>query len=522
MTKRHSRRSCKEVVAATAGLDNWKTWAGRSHGGDEFEVLDVFRGMQRKFAKRFLWKLPHAGTPCPVCYTEPETRCEWYITSACGHAVCIDCLQQYASSQVNDPEHKGPLKCPVCSLPLREKDAIAAMEGNDDIIKQWDSKIRDDLLRALPNYRHCPRCASDSADGSDNGTDPSDPSDPSDSSLQSLKGGGFVTAECLAPLNSERELCAQRFLDLEPLCNRIAIGAYFLYLYTYAGNHSTSLFVDLLNSITPFWLMYKLGLMLHLVLATCAKRALFKPIIVECPCCDESFILNAEAELSADKNAIIGDKATTDWIGNNTRPCPSCSAPISKSGGCNHMRCPQCKVNFCWACMRLRTFCQPYNCNHGAPYGSVGPITRDGNINPANGEWTMADRLTRMENEATSLNKWDIVAFVSIGITARDSRILQTVATAAITSFAIIFSSGFIMTLVFLYFMFMLASGGRSGTNNSRQPPLEPQNIEAPMQEQEERIGEPRRANRFQRRYFRDRFDSDDIAEAIQRSMEEY
>ena len=32
-------------------------------------------------------------------------------------------------------------------------------------------------------------------------------------------------------------------------------------------------------------------------------------------------------------------EADAQWIINNTKPCPSCSSPIQKNEGCNHMTC---------------------------------------------------------------------------------------------------------------------------------------------------------------------------------------
>ncbi len=43
------------------------------------------------------------------------------------------------------------------------------------------------------------------------------------------------------------------------------------------------------------------------------------------------------------------------WKHRHTRQCPSCRHPIEKNGGCDHMRCRQCEVEFCW------THSVPYN-----------------------------------------------------------------------------------------------------------------------------------------------------------------
>lgn len=42
---------------------------------------------------------------------------------------------------------------------------------------------------------------------------------------------------------------------------------------------------------------------------------------------------------------------TASWIKWHTKKCPSCSQPIEKNLGCNHMTCRQCKYNFCWLCL---------------------------------------------------------------------------------------------------------------------------------------------------------------------------
>ena len=33
-----------------------------------------------------------------------------------------------------------------------------------------------------------------------------------------------------------------------------------------------------------------------------------------------------------------------------TKPCPNCSVPVQKKGGCDHMTCTMCKFNYFWTC----------------------------------------------------------------------------------------------------------------------------------------------------------------------------
>jgi hypothetical protein len=43
MRKLRKSAAADQIVAATAGKDSWKTFAGRNHGTDDFEVLDLSR-----------------------------------------------------------------------------------------------------------------------------------------------------------------------------------------------------------------------------------------------------------------------------------------------------------------------------------------------------------------------------------------------------------------------------------------------------------------------------------------------
>ena len=388
-TKKSSNSSSEaagKIVAATAGLDNWKTWAGRSHGSEQFELLDLFRGVKRQIQHK-LTKAPPPGTSCPVCFCEPTSQEEWYITSSCFHSVCRDCLQAYAQSQVYDKTQTGPLKCPVCPQVLRPSDAIAALGGNTHLIEQWDMKIRNQLLRALPAFRSCPHCSNVSREGNEttkttsgnvnatSTTSIATSSDDNGPSTTANGGGGFVTPECLGPQYEERREVATKVLYTLPFASLGLFGLWMIMTIIISKNPSTSPMIDLLFMFVPIPSFIKLNNLVMKWIAQHSRKQFFKPIQVECPCCNLEFILPAEAE------SYLNDEETSRWIESNTRPCPSCSSPIHKDGGCNHMNCSHCNANFCWACMRLRTNCRAYACNNGAPYRNATPDINNPNNN---------------------------------------------------------------------------------------------------------------------------------------------
>ncbi|CEL99806.1 unnamed protein product [Vitrella brassicaformis CCMP3155] len=46
------------------------------------------------------------------------------------------------------------------------------------------------------------------------------------------------------------------------------------------------------------------------------------------------------------------ERANRTVIATTCKPCPGCSQPVEKAGGCNHMICTNCGVSFCWICGR--------------------------------------------------------------------------------------------------------------------------------------------------------------------------
>lgn len=42
------------------------------------------------------------------------------------------------------------------------------------------------------------------------------------------------------------------------------------------------------------------------------------------------------------------EDSSAAYIRESTKPCPTCSVPLFKDGGCNHVTCSQCAFQFCW------------------------------------------------------------------------------------------------------------------------------------------------------------------------------
>lgn len=418
------------AASETAGSNTWKTFSGRLDGPDEFVCSDAWRYFKNSISRKFVKNnVKKKGDVCPVCMEDPTSsgieaeggqlsRNGWHVTKACNHAVCRECLQNYANSLIADPTHSGPLKCPCCPRLLTREDAkvalsnpylyhkkkkmlglgsISELSSYDDEIQQnalellakWDKKVRDENLRSMTDFRPCPHCSNaTNNDGLDVLSELGSNEAPNSRSPQIDRvGGGFVTPECLAPINEEREHRATRLINWAGTpTSKVVLFIFFLYYWSNTHQLSNQEISNTLDHASQRWNAMKQifativpGLFLpvlphtiRLLLAKIARNIVEKPIVVTCPCCDKEFNLNASAEFEHNNSTSSNsESASQQWKNEHTRPCPSCSSPIMKDGGCNHVTCGKCKVNFCWACMRTRTSCKSYQCVNGAPYGNA-------------------------------------------------------------------------------------------------------------------------------------------------------
>jgi hypothetical protein len=230
----------------------------------------------------------------------------------------------------------------------------------------------------MPEFRPCPHCSKSRKTSNEQY-----PASEGNSSL--LNGGGFVTPECLSPINEERESYAVRIIAFAGAASvKAALLAYATYYMFCAQKYAVesqsreptsrlAVSIQIVTAILPAVLVPVLPHVIRLFLAKIAKEAMIRPIIVICPCCNKEFSLEASSEFNLVETLSIttSESASQHWKNTHTRPCPGCSSPILKDGGCNHVRCGKCGVNFCWACMRCKSQCKAYQCKNGAPYGNA-------------------------------------------------------------------------------------------------------------------------------------------------------
>lgn len=66
------------------------------------------------------------------------------------------------------------------------------------------------------------------------------------------------------------------------------------------------------------------------------------------------------------------DEATSRWMEDHAKRCPSCDSPVQKNGGCFHMTCTHCRAQFCWLCLADWKNIEWYNARGSLIYNHYG------------------------------------------------------------------------------------------------------------------------------------------------------
>ena len=258
----------------------------------------------------------NAGTyDCGICL-EPKKGSSCYQLKKCGHVFCRQCLQDFFNNAISEGDVAG-VKClsPDCgkdnataSGRERKRKAertlhpreLLAMGIEESMVRRYVEMKRKKKLEADKNTVYCPRswCQSPARSGKY----PSIPADLSTYAGTESSSEDESDHEDAQQDDNSPHSPRQKKKEVPPdPADRLAICEKCEMAFCrvcYMGWHG------------PF--------------ARCFPR-------------DPS-------ELSAE------EKASYDYIRLHTSPCPTCSSPVQKTHGCNHMKCFQCNTHFCYLC----------------------------------------------------------------------------------------------------------------------------------------------------------------------------
>jgi len=103
---------------------------------------------------------------------------------------------------------------------------------------------------------------------------------------------------------------------------------------------------------------------------------------IRCPHCKKEYCANClstphkrSISCKRAKEQKEEDKQSEEWKKQHTKPCPRCNAPVYRDGGCRHMTCKNCKLQFCWVCLKMFRYLKSGEIPRGTPGYCDGGMT---------------------------------------------------------------------------------------------------------------------------------------------------
>ncbi|KAF2271172.1 hypothetical protein CC78DRAFT_589037 [Lojkania enalia] len=96
----------------------------------------------------------------------------------------------------------------------------------------------------------------------------------------------------------------------------------------------------------------------HFSIEGCGKEHPRSRKNIACPYCDFELCIECHRPWHG-KTGCARNKTEEDKMSEvavklmGAKPCPKCGAYIQKEGGCNHITCTKCWVEFCWSCLMV-------------------------------------------------------------------------------------------------------------------------------------------------------------------------
>lgn len=246
---------------------------------------------------------------CPICL-EDHYGCDCVELPGCGHVFCARCLTQYLTSTIDSDVSK--LQCPNCPTVV-VKELFKKTQAQLKQIYLTDTISLDVLRKLLPAHKV--------------------------QKYQHLKNELFFEKfQHYFPFSvSNCPRCAKWLLRDDVDDNLMRCDGCEL-AYCYQCNHS--------------W---------HGTTNSCGKKMNVVPVevieeVLELPD-DSSTKLNYIQKYGKKNMSLAISEYKSDLLfkeivenNNDIKKCPSCGTVISKSDGCNKMKCPVCSCLFCYIC----------------------------------------------------------------------------------------------------------------------------------------------------------------------------
>jgi len=284
---------------------------------------------------------------CPVCYEIYAKEDGYKTQTCCQQRLCQDCLYQYIKITINTKNIKQTsLICPFpnCSEQLSftslQTTFSTPTSENKKLVYDVNMFLTKKYLIQMASFQFCPHCIS----------------------------GGILNLVEMEEWNEFLLIMYSIMLRFSVrLLNVCGLGMIFSMFTTSSVTspvHSTTFFswilvyVQSISIYTEFWSSFIIiPLILHVIFYSKYHPyfLLFIKYSVKCNDCHFKFKINNVHHTGIDNE---------EWISRHAKKCPRCGCPTQKNGGCMHMKCSNCKYEYCWRCLNFWSMihqCRPQN-----------------------------------------------------------------------------------------------------------------------------------------------------------------
>lgn len=260
---------------------------------------------------------------CGVCL-DPKKGSQCHRLRKCGHVFCVACLQDYYNSCIEEGNmHQVTCIDPTCGKTgdpqldrtikprLISPKELLQIPLTLDMVTRYVRIMRKKKIEADPEIRFCPRTWCQGAMRTKKYPKPGDISQMDDADINNDEEEKNDDSDTPPPALTKQEEIDKMYAAGAPGADRVVVCEDCEFAFC----------------------------------RVCLRA--WHGDIVRCVHRDSGDITKEE-------------QMTMDLINKTTSPCPSCSVPVQKDYGCNHMTCAHCGTHFCYICGSWLTPRDPY------------------------------------------------------------------------------------------------------------------------------------------------------------------